>query len=100
MSKNENLDNYINKLSEINVKIIKKISVDSKNDLKKIEQFKNADYYLFDYKPKINELPGGNAKSFNWVTVLINKKGEEFARIIGEINFEDKNFTKWLLKYD
>ena len=33
-------------------------------------------------------------------TVLINKKGEEFARIIGEINFEDKNFTKWLLKYD
>ena len=33
-------------------------------------------------------------------TVLINKKGEEFARIIGEVDFEDKNFLKWLLKYD
>ena len=33
-------------------------------------------------------------------TVLINKKGEEFARIIGEINFQDKKFLKWLSKYD
>ena len=33
-------------------------------------------------------------------TVLINKKGEEFARIIGEVNFQDKKFIKWLLKYD
>jgi len=33
-------------------------------------------------------------------TVLINKKGEEFARIIGEANFQNKKFTKWLLKYD
>ena len=33
-------------------------------------------------------------------TILINKKGEEFARIIGEVNFEDKKFLQWLLKYD
>ena len=33
-------------------------------------------------------------------TILINKKGEEFARIIGEINFEDKKFLKWLSNYD
>jgi len=33
-------------------------------------------------------------------TVLINKKGEEFARIIGEANFQDKRFLKWLSKYD
>ena len=33
-------------------------------------------------------------------TVLINKEGQEFARIIGEVNFEDKKFKKWLLKYD
>ena len=33
-------------------------------------------------------------------TILINKKGEEFARIIGEVDFQDKDFTKWLLKYD
>ena len=33
-------------------------------------------------------------------TILINKKGEEFARITGEVDFLDKNFLKWLLKYD
>jgi len=33
-------------------------------------------------------------------TVLVNKKGEEFARIIGAVNFQDKNFLKWLSKYD
>ena len=33
-------------------------------------------------------------------TVLINKRGEEFARIIGEVNFQDKRFLKWLSKYD
>ena len=33
-------------------------------------------------------------------TVLINKKGEEFARIIGEVNFQDKKFLKWLSNYD
>ena len=33
-------------------------------------------------------------------TVLINKKGQEIARIIGEVNFQDKQFLKWLSKYD
>ena len=33
-------------------------------------------------------------------TVLINKKGEEFARIIGSIDFQDKKFLKWLSDYD
>ena len=33
-------------------------------------------------------------------TVLINKKGEEFARIIGEVDFQNRKFLKWLLNYD
>ncbi len=33
-------------------------------------------------------------------TVFINKDGEEFARIIGFVNFDDKTFIKWLQKYD
>ena len=28
-------------------------------------------------------------------TIFINKKGEEFARIIGETNFQDEKFIKW-----
>jgi len=33
-------------------------------------------------------------------TILINKKGQEFSRIIGDVNFKDDKFLKWLLKYD
>ena len=33
-------------------------------------------------------------------TILINKKGEEFARIIGEVDFRNAKFLKWLSKYD
>ena len=33
-------------------------------------------------------------------TILINKKGQEFARVIGSINFEDQNFVNWIKKYN
>jgi len=33
-------------------------------------------------------------------TVFINKKGEEFARIIGFVDFDDKKIINWLKKYD
>ncbi len=33
-------------------------------------------------------------------SILLNKNGEEFARIIGAIDFNDEDFIKWLLTYD
>ena len=33
-------------------------------------------------------------------TIFINKKGEEFARIVGWYDFSDENFIKWLKKYN
>ena len=33
-------------------------------------------------------------------TILVNKEGEEFARIIGSIDFQNKKFVNWLLNYD
>jgi len=33
-------------------------------------------------------------------TILINKKGEEFARILGTIDFEDKKLIEWLKHFD
>ena len=33
-------------------------------------------------------------------SILINKNGQEFARVIGSINFEDKNFINWIKKYN
>ncbi len=59
-------NNYINKVKEFNSKVIKKISIKDKHDLKDINKYSDADFYLFDYKPKKNELPGGNSKSFDW----------------------------------
>lgn len=29
-------------------------------------------------------------------TILLNKEGDEFARIIGDINFEDEKFIEWI----
>ena len=33
-------------------------------------------------------------------TVLINKDGKEFARVIGSIDFRDKQFIDWLKNYN
>ena len=61
-----------------------------------INKFKNIDYLLFDYKPDNNELPGGNAKSFDWNLL----KGKEIKLpwfISGGINEENiKNIQNLL----
>ena len=59
-------ESYIENLKRTGVKIIKSISVFDEIDLNKINKYQNADYFLFDYKPLKGELPGGNAKSFDW----------------------------------
>ena len=33
-------------------------------------------------------------------SILFNKKGEEFARIVGSIDFSDKKFIEWLSNYN
>ena len=33
-------------------------------------------------------------------SIIINKEGEEFARIIGSIDFEDEKFLQWISKYN
>ena len=46
--------------------------------------------------------PSTLAKTFSLrglpTTIILNSKGEEFARIIGSINFDDENFINWLKK--
>ena len=57
---------------------------------------KNLDLY-FDYsislakELKLRGIP---------TSILINKDGLEFARIIGSIDFEDKMFIDWLSNYN
>ena len=59
-------EEYIKTLKKTGIKIIKSISISHKNDLRRVYNYNSADYFLFDYKPNKSELPGGNAKSFDW----------------------------------
>ena len=73
-----------------------------KDNLKKSQKFfselniKNLDIYF--------DNPETLAKDFALrgvpTTILFNKKGEEFARIIGTIDFNDKEFLNWISSYN
>ncbi len=86
-------NNYIKLLKENNVKVVKKISIKYDYDLETINQFSNADYFLFDYKPETNELPGGNAKSFNW-NIVKNLKINKPWFLSGGVNLENIEFLR------
>ena len=77
----------------MNVKIIKKISIEKKDDLKDISVYRDADYFLFDYKPMKNELPGGNAKSFDW-NIIKSLKIEKPWFLSGGINLDNIELIK------
>ncbi len=79
---------YIKNLKKFGVKIIKSISVSNENDLKKVNNYQTADYFLFDYKPKKNELPGGNSKSFDW-NILKSLKTDKPWFLSGGINVDN-----------
>ena len=59
-------ESYIRNIKKNGVKVIKSIGVSNIKDLYKIKEYQSVDYYLFDYKPFEDELPGGNAKTFDW----------------------------------
>ena len=81
-------DTYIKNLKRNKVKVIKSISINNRNDLRKIHKYNNADYFLFDYKPMEDELPGGNSKSFDWnILKSLNTKKPWF--LSGGINIKN-----------
>ena len=73
-----------------------------KEKIEKVEKFflelkiKNLNIYFDDTAKLANKFSLRGIPT----SVIINKKGEEFARIDGEVNFLDKKFLKWLSKYD
>ena len=81
-------EEYIKKIKRNRVKVIKSISVSKKEDLSKINKYESVDYFLFDYKPLKHELPGGNAKSFDWY-LLNNLKIPKRWFLSGGININN-----------
>ena len=87
-------DEYIKEIKKNhNTKIIKVISVSTLNDIKKVTKYPNSDLFLFDYKPSKKELPGGNAKKFNW-SLLKGIKIEKPWFLSGGININNINDIK------
>ena len=78
------------------IKIIKKFSIKNQKDLVNVNQINNIDFLLFDYKPNLGELPGGNSKSFDW-NLLKNTQIKLPWFISGGINESNiKNIKKTL----
>ena len=73
-----------------------------KETLNKVNKF-FVDLNIKNFEPYFDP-PTTLAKMFSLrgvpTTILINKKGQEFARVMGSINFEDKNFISWIKKYN
>ena len=81
-------ETYIKKIKRNGVKVIKSISVSKRDDLSEINKYQSIDYFLFDYKPLKGELPGGNAKSFDW-SLLNNLKITKPWFLSGGINIDN-----------
>ena len=73
-----------------------------KDNLKKSQKFfselniKNLDIYFDKPITLTKELSLRGVPT----TIIFNKKGKEFARIIGSIDFSDQNFIEWLSNYN
>ena len=71
-------------------------NIDKAENFYKDLKIENLKLY-FDY-------PTTLAKKFSLrgvpTSILFNKKGEEFARIVGSIDFEDQKFIEWLSSYN
>jgi len=52
------------------------------------------------YYDSTNKLPDKFSLRGLPTTILINKKGEEFGRLIGYVDFQNENFIEWLKKFD
>jgi phosphoribosylanthranilate isomerase len=85
---------YITNLKKnTKIKVIKNISVKNANDFKRIKDYFSADFLLFDYKPSNKDLPGGNAKKFDWQLLKKIKISKPWF-ISGGINIDNINEIK------
>ena len=91
LQSNQNLNNL--KVFAINI---------SQESVKKVDSF-FRDLNIKNFEPYF-DAPTTLAKTFSLrgvpTSILINKKGKEFARIIGSIDFDDKKFINWLKDYN
>ena len=71
-------------------------SIEKSKEFFKDLKIKNLEAY---FDPKINLARELSLRGVP-TSVLVNKNGEEFARIIGIVDFEDPSIVDWLSKYN
>ena len=71
-------------------------SIEKSKEFFKDLNIKNLETY---FDPKINLARELSLRGVP-TSVLVNKNGEEFARIIGIVDFEDPSIVDWLSKYN
>ena len=72
----------VERVTEIKTKctspIIKAFGINTIDDLEQTTNYRDlSEFFLFDYKPSSTEMPGGNAKQFDWSIIdksLVNKQ--------------------------
>ena len=84
----------------INLKVFAiNIGKENKNKVNKFFE----DLNIKNFEPYFDP-PTTLAKKFSLrgvpTSILIDKNGQEFAKIIGSIDFDDKKFISWLKKYN
>ena len=94
------LQNLQNNLNFKNLKILPiNIGQEDKNSIKNFFSEVNIKTFEIFYDSDVKL-----AKKFSLrgipTSILINKDGYEFAKIIGSLDFEDPKFVNWLLNYD
>tara|TARA_B100001175_G_C18996366_1_gene396828 strand:+ start:15 stop:524 length:510 start_codon:yes stop_codon:yes gene_type:complete len=94
------LDNLQKNTELSNIKIFA-INI-GKEKFDKVNKF-FIDLNIKNFEPYFDP-PTTLAKTFSLrgvpTSILINKQGQEFARVIGSIDFENKNFVNWIKKYN
>ena len=86
---NESLERVREIKSLSSLKIIKSFGIENAIDLEKTNIYEEVvDYLLFDAKPNESELPGGNAKTFNWSS-LNGYISEKKFFLSGGLNIEN-----------
>ena len=94
------LENLQNNTNFKNLKILPiNIGQEDKNSIKNFFSEVNIKTFEIFYDSDVKL-----AKKFSLrgipTSILINKDGYEFAKIIGSLDFEDPKFVNWLLNYD
>ncbi len=88
-------DKRLNNLKVLPINVGKEDMIKSKIFFKELN-IKNLDIYFDSTVNLANKFLLRGLPT----TILINKKGQEFARILGYINFKDEKFINWLKNFN